>query len=285
VPAVEIGGLTFHVEERGNGDAIVLLHGFTGSSASWDSVSDRLAVEHRVVAIDLIGHGHSAAPRNMSRYEFATAIDDLAKIASRLDCARATWAGYSMGGRLALGLALQHPRLVSVLVLESASPGIASAVERSRRWDADNALAHRIEERGVPAFVAAWERLPLWESQRSLPASVRERQRAIRLGQRAVGLANSLRGMGQGAQPPLWERLPELRLPVLLLAGGRDEKYVDIARRMDDVLPSSTLRIVPDAGHAIHLEQPALYATLVMDFKRTGNRHVAQSQEGQIRWT
>jgi 2-succinyl-6-hydroxy-2,4-cyclohexadiene-1-carboxylate synthase len=279
VPSLELSGLVFHVEEHGMGGPLVLLHGFTGSSESWMSVRDLLATKHRVVAIDIVGHGRSDAPREVFRYRFASAVDDLAEIVSLLAVEPATWVGYSMGGRLALGVALQHPLLLSALVLESASPGIESATERSGRRDADEALARRIDEDGVAAFVADWERLPMWQSQQTLAPALRARQRGIRLGQRAVGLANSLRGMGQGAQPPLWDRLAEVAIPVLVLAGARDEKYVAIARRMANSLPCATLRIVPDAGHAIHLEQPERYAELIADFRHGRAGHCAQAQE------
>lgn len=266
---LEVNGLVYHVAESGSGDPLVLLHGFTGSAASWAPVVGRLAKTHRVVAIDLIGHGRSAAPPDSVRWGFAPVIEDLREIADQLELLRAVWLGYSMGGRLALALSVEQPELVSALVLESASPGIADDTARRQRRSADDDLARRIESDGVAAFVAEWERLPLWESQRTLAPAVLERQRAIRLGQSTVGLANSLRGMGQGAQPSYWDRLEEVSVPALLLVGARDRKFVEIAGRMNALLPRSTLWIVPDAGHAVHLEQPEVYADLVADFAAT----------------
>jgi 2-succinyl-6-hydroxy-2,4-cyclohexadiene-1-carboxylate synthase len=151
-------------------------------------------------------------------------------------------------------------------MLEGATAGIADATERSARVRADEALAHRIEREGVPAFVDAWEALPLWASQASLPAAARERLRAQRLANDAMGLANSLRGMGAGAQPSLWGRLGELRSPTLLLAGSLDAKFTAIAREMAHALPDATMVPIDGAGHAAHLERPRPFAAEVLRF-------------------
>jgi 2-succinyl-6-hydroxy-2,4-cyclohexadiene-1-carboxylate synthase len=266
MPLVETNGSTHHVDERGTGPPLVLLHGFTGSACSWWPMIDALAAHHRVLAVDLIGHGRSAAPARASRYAFDRALDDLRQVAETLDVGGATWLGYSMGGRVALGLAVTYPDLVSALVLESATPGIADVAERARRKSNDDELAARIERDGVPAFVARWERLPMWESQEALPADVLARERAVRLANSARGLANSLRGMGQGAQPSLWGRLPDLRRRTLLVAGERDVKFARIAAEIYNALPDAHLAIAPGAGHNVHLEAPAWFGESVKRF-------------------
>jgi 2-succinyl-6-hydroxy-2,4-cyclohexadiene-1-carboxylate synthase len=151
-------------------------------------------------------------------------------------------------------------------VLESASPGIDDAAERARRAASDAGLAGSIERGGVPAFVDAWEQLPLWASQRALPASARAALRAERLAQRAAGLANSLRGAGAGAEPSVLEQLSALAMPTLVVAGALDAKYVALAHQMAAAIPQAQLAIVPDAGHAVHLERPAELAVLVGRF-------------------
>jgi 2-succinyl-6-hydroxy-2,4-cyclohexadiene-1-carboxylate synthase len=266
VPLIYANGLAFQVAARGAGEPLVLLHGFTGGAATWAPLLDRLPDDRRMIAIDLIGHGASSAPADPARYAFDLALADLAAIVAALGIDRAAWLGYSMGSRLALGLAVRSPGLVSDLILESATPGIQDDAERQRRVAADAALAARIETDGVAAFVAEWEQLPLWESQRSLPAAVLARQREIRLRNQSIGLANSLRGMGQGAQPSNWDRLGDLTMPVLLLAGECDAKYARIATQMHEAIPHSHVALVPHAGHAVHLEAPAIFADLVSRF-------------------
>ncbi len=262
-------GVVLHGAARETGQTLVLLHGFTGSSAGWTDLFPSLGtLERRLIALDMLGHGQSDAPAEPARYAIERCRDDiLAALASLGVGAReAVLLGYSMGGRIALYTALSG--FFRALILESASPGIADPAERERRRQSDNALARRIEDQGVEAFVDEWEMLPLFASQRNLPAQVRTALRRQRLNNRALGLANSLRGVGTGVQPALHEQLHTLNLPVLLLAGELDEKYCRIARQMAANLPQAQVEIVPAAGHAVHLEQPAGFVRLVNEFCR-----------------
>ena len=282
---VRANGIDFHVEEHGNGTPLVLLHGFTGSAASWSSLSRDLARLHRVIAIDIIGHGASSAPADPSRYESEQALRDLAEVTAQLGIDRAAWLGYSMGGRLALGMALDHPDRVSALILESATAGIQDEHERQLRAEADLTLARRIEDIGVEAFVDEWEQLPIWDSQRTLPVEVLLLQRDIRLRNRAVGLANSLRGMGQGAQPSYWDRLSEIDIPVLLMAGALDRKFVGIAGQMGIRIADATLSVIPEAGHAVHLERPSEFFEDVYEFLARHERPNPIRSRERVEWT
>jgi 2-succinyl-6-hydroxy-2,4-cyclohexadiene-1-carboxylate synthase len=193
-------------------------------------------------------------------------IADLLALLDTLEVGRAGVLGYSMGGRVALQLAAAAPARVSALVLESSSPGLADAAERQARIAADGALAASIERDGLAAFVERWERLPLFASQAALPADVRAGQRAQRMQNDPLGLANSLRGMGTGRQASLWDRLPQLHIPTLLIAGELDRKYCAIAEQMAQALPNARSVIVPNAGHTVHLEQPAIFTAAVREF-------------------
>ena len=282
---VRVNGIDFHVEDHGSGTPLVLLHGFTGSSASWSPLIRDLAGLRRVIAIDIIGHGASSAPEDPSHYVFEQALHDLAEVTAQLGIARAAWLGYSMGGRLALGMAVDHPERVSSLILESATAGIQHEKERLQRVEADQELATRIEEVGIEAFVEEWERLPIWESQRTLPAEVLQFQREIRLRNRAVGLANSLRGMGQGAQPSYWDRLDEIDVPVLLIAGALDRKFVGIAGQMGIRIADAELSVVPDAGHAVHLERPGEFLEAVREFLAKCDHPKTSHSQERAEWT
>ena len=272
---VAVDGVSYHVERRepsGPPPAtglvpVVLLHGFTGSASTWEGLAAALAEAGRsAIAVDLIGHGLSDAPRAPSRYAIERVADDLVALLSQLGHPSARWLGYSMGGRVALVLAARHPRSVDALLLEGATAGLSDPAERAERARADDALAARIERGGVPAFVEEWEGLPLWDSQRSLPPEVRERLRQQRLQNDARGLARALRGMSVGRQPSLWEELGSLSMPALLLAGSLDGKFTTIAREMARALPNATMEPIGGAGHAAHLERPGAFAEAVLRF-------------------
>jgi 2-succinyl-6-hydroxy-2,4-cyclohexadiene-1-carboxylate synthase len=266
---IDVGdGLRLHVMVDGAGPPLVLLHGFTGSVESWAPLRAAFGAAHTAIAVDLPGHGRSSAPPEPSRYGLDRFADDLARVLDTLGMARVALLGYSMGGRAALRFALRHPDRVAALALESTSPGIADAAQRADRLAADLALADSIEREGVQAFVARWERLPLWESQRELPESVRASLRTQREANRPDGLANSLRGAGAGVDPSVLDRLPALRTPTLLVAGALDTKFATLARRMERVLPRGCLTVVPRAGHAVHLERPSELAAAVTAFLR-----------------
>lgn len=266
MPAVAVNGITLHVERAGSGPALLLLHGFTGSGATWAPFFPAFAARFDTLAVDLIGHGRSAAPADPARYRMEWCVDDLIALLDLLDVERAAVLGYSMGGRVALHLALAAPECVSALVLEGTSPGIVDPAERAARVGSDEALARRIEREGLESFVDSWEALPLFASQRRLPAEVRARQRAARLANSPRGLANSLRGMGAGAMRPVFDRLGEIAAPTLLLAGELDGKYRELCGILAEAMPNARCEVVPDAGHAAHLERPEAFERVVMGF-------------------
>ena len=193
-------------------------------------------------------------------------MEDILSLLDSLGIKRAAVLGYSMGGRVALRLGLAAPDRVSALVLESASPGIEDAAARKERRQSDAALAQMIEREGIEAFVDRWEKLPLFATQNGLDTARREALRAQRLANNPGGLANSLRGMGAGQQEPVFDRLGELRMPVLLVAGELDANYRKLARRMAKSIPNTRLEVVPGTGHTVHLEQPERFADLVNEF-------------------
>jgi 2-succinyl-6-hydroxy-2,4-cyclohexadiene-1-carboxylate synthase len=223
---------------------LVLVPGFTQTAASWDPVRAHLGDEIEVAALDV--------PSGLGFVATAHALGELG--------GRAVYAGYSMGGRLCLRLALDDPDRVRGLVLLSASPGIADATERAARRKADEELALAIERDGVDAFLARWLRQPLFASLPAEAAGVDAR----REGNTVTTLTHALRALGAGAQEPLWERLRDLEPPFLPVAGTLDEKYVDIAFEMARAVGRDVHPIlIGGAGHAVHLEQPEAVASLL----------------------
>ncbi len=260
---MRLNGLEFNVETEGSGPPLLLLHGFTGSVRAWDEVRPKLSVLATCIFVDALGHGRSVAPPAPARYSLDWSTRDLATLLDALEIDVVDVLGYSMGGRAALHFAVHVPDRVGRLILESASPGIEDEAERRQRAESDNALADRIEHAGVAAFVADWERLPLLQPAPHVSAATRAAKHAQRLNNDPLGLVNSLRGMGTGQQTPLWSRLPELSQPMQLIVGEDDTRYRQIGERMQSLLPHAELAIVPDAGHTVHVDQPARFVDVV----------------------
>lgn len=255
-----------HHRVLGDGSPVLVLHGFMGTSDAMGGVVSLLASAHTVIAVDLMGHGRSSAPPDLEPYGAAAQVAQLQQVLSERGIADVSVVGYSMGARLALTLAVAAPSLVRRLALIGGTPGIADPDEASERVSTDALLARMLERDGVESFVDYWETLPLFASQTRLPPPVRAQIRAGRLQQRAEGLASSLRGFGAGSMPSLWDRLDELVVPTLAIAGELDAKYAAIAHEMAAIMPRGHAAFVPDAGHAAHTEAPDATAALLLDW-------------------
>jgi 2-succinyl-6-hydroxy-2,4-cyclohexadiene-1-carboxylate synthase len=264
-----VDGCRYEVRGAGTGPAILFLHGFTGRGAEWAPVAASLRrhVPVRTIVIDLLGHGRSDAPADPARHALDRQAGDIAAILRELGAAPAAVVGYSFGARIALRLAVDHPTAVRSLVLESPSAGIPDADARARRRQEDRTLADSIERDGIEAFVDTWwETVPVFASERRLPATTRARLRADRLRNRPDGLAGSLRDAGQGAMTPLHDRLSGIGVPVLVIAGSLDETGAARARAVAGAIPGARLEILDDAGHAAHRESARRFRRLVIEF-------------------
>jgi 2-succinyl-5-enolpyruvyl-6-hydroxy-3-cyclohexene-1-carboxylate synthase len=264
---VEAGGIAWHVWSRGPraGIPVVFLHGFTGTGEFWFPVANALP-RWRCILPDLPGHGGTGAPVPPETWRLDRAADALAELLAGIGADRFALVGYSMGGRLALSLALGHPSRVAALALVGATPGIADAGEREARAAADLGLATTIEQEGIEAFTRRWEANPLFATQSAMPDALRDGLRRQRLGQDAASLAAALRAFGTGFQPPLHDELAGLCVPTLVMAGEKDDKFAAIARDMAGRIPDAILRIVPGAGHAVPLERAATFAAEIDGF-------------------
>lgn len=267
MPTIQLDtNIFYHVEIQGSGTPLVLLHGFTGSSQNWLPLIPALAQHYAVIAVDLPGHGQSFIPDAPEECEMYTVAEDLERVLAQLNIQQCIMAGYSMGARMALYFAHSYPMLVAGLILESGSPGLADLTERAQRQQQDDELADFIEREGIEAFVDYWESQPIWATQQQLPDETRLWLHQLRMRNNPMGLANMLRGMGTGVQSSLWQRLPEITMPTLLIAGELDTKFAAIATQMHHTLPNSQLSIIPGAGHAVHLEQPELYIAVIQAY-------------------
>jgi 2-succinyl-6-hydroxy-2,4-cyclohexadiene-1-carboxylate synthase len=242
--------------------AVVLLHGFTHTGASWNPVVAALAERyrgpgpdprHHVLAPDIRGHGSAGNRRPVT---LEAVLDDLAPLAPP----ESTLVGYSMGGRIALHAALALNDRVRRLVLIGASPGLGDPAERAERRSADERLAEEIERSTIDQFARRWAQTPVLAG---LPPDLAAAIHADRLRSDPAGLARALRGLGTGALSPLWDRLREIAAPVALIVGERDQKFREIAGQMAQRVPRADVVTVPGAGHAVHLEAPDRVAEVI----------------------
>ncbi|WP_442893638.1 2-succinyl-6-hydroxy-2,4-cyclohexadiene-1-carboxylate synthase [Bacillus sp. 2205SS5-2] len=263
---ISVDGVEYYVKRVGKGEAVVLLHGFTGNHATWSETAYLLSKSYQCIMIDLLGHGKSDSPHEVERYSFESCVQDIQRILCELGIEKTHIIGYSLGGRLALGFAVMFPSMISSLILESTSPGLQTEQERSLRREDDENLAWKIRHKGLSWFVDYWENIPLFQSQKSLPQSSQLKIRRQRLSNNLNGLRNSLLGMGTGRQPSYWGDLSKLSFPVFLMAGRLDEKFCSIARKMNNHLLYGSLCQVENAGHAIHVEQSQKFGTIVEEF-------------------
>lgn len=260
-------GCALSVARTGEGPSVLLLHGFTGCLRTLDGVAEGLRAAGRsTIAVDLLGHGASDAPRNAAAYTMERCTESLVRVLDATGTERIDVLGYSMGGRAALGLAVAHPERVRSLVLVGASAGLEDPSERAARRQADDALADAIERDGVARFVERWLAQPLFASQARLGPAFLAAARAQRLQNTARGLAGSLRGIGTGAQPPLHAALGTLAVPVLLVVGADDAKFRSIAEDLAARMPSARVAQIPDAGHAAHLEHSSAFLAETIRF-------------------
>ncbi|HEV7886027.1 MAG TPA: alpha/beta fold hydrolase [Acidimicrobiales bacterium] len=242
-----------HADVLGTGPRLVLVHGFTQTRRSWGPAAALLGASHELVLVDAPGHGRSGAVR-ADLWEGGRMIGEVG--------GRADYLGYSMGGRFLLHLALDHPELVTRLVLVGATAGIEDLPARMERRKGDSEWAELVLTEGVEAFLDRWLAGPLFRG-----LSPEAAGREARLENTALGLASSLRLAGTGRQEPLWDRLSGLSMPVLLVVGAADDKFRAVAERMGEAIgDNASQAVIEGAGHAAHLEQPAAFADAVRTF-------------------
>ncbi|XHX79018.1 MAG: 2-succinyl-6-hydroxy-2,4-cyclohexadiene-1-carboxylate synthase [Stenomitos frigidus ULC029] len=260
-------GYQFHYTLHGHRDlpVVLFLHGFMGSSVDFDTVMTCLANQFCCLAVDLPGHGNTIVEGEEMLYMMPQTAHAIVTLLEQLHIPHCSLVGYSMGGRLALYLALHFPQRFQKVVLESASPGLRTEAERSARLEHDRALADQIEA-AFPSFLSYWYSQPLFHALRHHPIFVQVQERRSR--NHPAALARALRCLSTGLQPSLWERLPHHTQPLLLLVGADDRKFCTINQAMANCCPTAQLKIIPACGHVLHLEQPDIFTQVVQTFLR-----------------
>lgn len=252
---------------------VLLLHGFSGAPESWRKVTEQLAPDVEASAPCLAGHsGHELIrgawqpqpPPNLPWCEgFESEVDRLAQWTVHFGVAPCALVGYSLGGRLALGLLHRHPRLFTRGLLIGTHAGLRDEAERRERFEVENQRVTILQEQGVGRFMDYWQDLPLFSSQRTLPMETRERQAQVRRSHSPQGLILSLRTCGMATMPNYWPHLKEIQNQTTLVVGAEDALFKRVAREMTELLPNSSLRVIENAGHNPVLESPQTLADLI----------------------
>ena len=256
---INIGEYHYGVSVIGTGKPLVCFHGFSESGSTWDGIG---VPGYRLIRIDSMGHGRSARPMELKPYELPQMLSDLHTVIYAVAGERYALMGYSMGARLALLYALEHPHKVTHLILESGSVGIEEEGERQDRYVADRALAERIRARDITWFRETWAKLDIFKTQQSLPPKVQQQIQGRRLLNSPHALAFTLEGSGQGSMPYVGHRLGELPMPVCYISGELDTKYTAIGAQYF----GDAHRIVPQVGHNVHVEAPEAYQQILKQF-------------------
>ena len=236
-----------------------------GSCNDWQPIAEALADQFYCVAVDLPGHGGTAVDGSDSLYRMEAGAEALVKWMEQKSVHHPHCVGYSMGGRVALYLAVRHGNHFRTFIIESGSPGLASEAERAERRKKDEKLASRLEEESLEQFIGEWYEQPLFASLRTDP------QRYVTLVHRRLrnnphGLATSLRRMGTGVQPSLWDHLNSISKPTLLIVGAADDKFKAIAKQMALANAGFEVTAIANAGHNVHLERPGQYIAVLREF-------------------
>jgi 2-succinyl-6-hydroxy-2,4-cyclohexadiene-1-carboxylate synthase len=260
-----VRSIQFHYSQKGDSHrpVILFLHGFLGDCRDFDGAIAQLSQWFCCLSVDLPGHGRTVVTGGDGLYRMPDTAAALLDWLTELGVRRCFLAGYSMGGRLALYLALQYPAQFAKVILESASPGLKTERERVIRSARDRTLANQIES-DFPQFLSHWYDQPLFADLIQNPDFQQTWQR--RSQGNPIELAKSLRYLSTGEQPALWERLNHLSQSVLLLVGERDRKFLEINREIARLCPRAHLEILPNCGHAPHLEYPDVFSNSVSTF-------------------
>ncbi len=259
--------LTYRLEGDSSCPVILFLHGFMGDRFEFASAIDTLSKQFYCVAIDLPAHGQTEVNDQDYAYTIHATADCVIKFLDFLHVNHCFLVGYSMGGRLALYLTIHYPQYFAKVMLESASAGLRTAAERGDRLAKDRQLATELEnlENGnFKLFLENWYRQAIFVNLRSHPNF--PQMLAQRSNNSPVKLAKSLRNISTGLQPSLWEELPKNKIPLLLVVGELDRKFININQQIEQLCKSCKLEIIPNCGHNIHFENPNIFVERLQAF-------------------
>ena len=250
---------------RPTNPSIVFLHGFLGAGSDWGEIAAPLAEDFFCVCPDLPGHGANITRDLDAQLSIPQLALELRALCATLSLNAPIVVGYSLGGRVALAAAVQHPEIMQALMLESTSAGLDTEAERQARAATDDARAAVLLADGIAAFMRTWYAAPLFESLQMRPQLLAKLQ-AARMCNDARWMSKVVSELSPGRAASVWAELPSVRLRTVLLAGALDVRYTEYAQRMCAAMPNAVCTVVADAGHNVHLEQPIAYIQALRDY-------------------
>jgi len=244
--------------------SLLMLHGFMGSGCVFEHILDGLCEFCNPITIDLLGHGKSEKVYDPEQYREDKQIADILELAGTIEFSDIFLYGYSMGGRLALKTALEAPEFFTGLILESTTCGIERKSERAERRKEDKRRAEEIQQ-DFDSFLSRWSKSELFSSDPETNPPLKDRYKQIQKNQDPKAIAASITGFSTGNMQPVKKQLRNFPVPVLLLAGSRDEKYTDINNTMAQLFTTAEFKKLK-AGHRVHLDNPAAVVNTIKQF-------------------
>ena len=257
--------LRYSLSEGSGLPTVVFLHGFLGCRQDWDEVVDLLGDNYRFLRVDLPGHGSPFGDLPPEAYAMPGCARLIINLLDKCEIETCHPVGYSMGGRLGLYLLTHHPDRFRSAVIESATAGLRTESERTARLLQEKQWIIRLREQPYDEFLHDWYAQPIFKMiDRSSERFSRMMERRQQHDQSDLALV--IEQMGTGVMPSLWDKLPDINVPVLFTAGEKDEKYCDLAEKMANLCPRGKTAIIAGAGHNTHFERPEAFAEKVSQF-------------------
>ena len=251
MPTLTNQGVNIHYETHGSGPPLLLSHGFSATSAMWRGQIEPLSRHHTLILWDMRGHGNSDYPADPALYSEEATVSDMAAILDAVGAPKAIIGGLSLGGYMSLAFHLRHPERTRALLIIDTGPGF----KKDEARDAWNARAHETAARFDAEGLA-----PLLKGS---PERSKSRHRD------ATGLAHAARGMLTQRDAGVINSLPSIKVPSLVLVGSKDTPFLAATDYMAAKIAGSTKVVIPDAGHAANIDQPAAFNEAVLAFLAT----------------
>lgn len=247
MPYIQRDEVRIYYEDGGRGTPILLSHGFAASSQMWQGQVEAFQHAFRLIRWDMRGHGSSDSPDDQSLYSQTQTVEDMRAILDELDIEQAIIAGHSLGGFLSLAFHATYPDRVKALILQGCGPGYRNSAARAAWNQRAEARAQKLEAEGMAALGGGAE-----------VSATAHRS--------ALGIAKAARGILSQVDARVIDSLPQIAVPVLIIIGENDTHYLNGSDYMAARIPNCTKRVVPQAGHGVNVEQPAIVNAALAEF-------------------